>query len=155
TAPHLSVEANVMLGRERSTLGLVRATEHRRVVREALDLLEHPDIRPEAIVGGLSVGARQLVEVARALVSDARVIVFDEPTSSLTERDAARLFAVIDRLRSRGLAIVYISHFLEEVRRVADRFTVLRDGRTVGSGPMAGADLKRIIALMVGRDLTE
>jgi ribose transport system ATP-binding protein len=93
--------------------------------------------------------------VARALVCDARVIVFDEPTSSLTERDAERLFAVIDRLRGRGLAIVYISHFLEEVKRVADRYTVLRDGRAVERGAMAGASLRGIIAAMVGRDLTE
>jgi ribose transport system ATP-binding protein len=118
-APHLTVEANVMLGQERTALGVVRRGEHRRLVAGALDLLEHPDIGPETIAGSLSVGAQQLVEVARALVSDARVIVFDEPTSSLTERDAARLFEVIDRLRARGLAVVYISHFLEEVRRIA------------------------------------
>ena len=88
-APHLSVEANVMLGRERTHLGVVRRGEHRRLVTEALTLLDHPDIAPEAVVGSLSIGAQQLVEVARALVSDARVIVFDEPTSSLTERDAS------------------------------------------------------------------
>ena len=154
-APHLTVEANVMLGRERARAGLVRGAEHRAIVRDALDLLEHPDIRPEAIAGGLSVGAQQLVEVARALVSDARVIVFDEPTSSLTERDAERLFAVIDRLRAKGLAVVYISHFLEEVRRLADRYTVLRDGRTVATGRMAEVDLGTIIRAMVGRELTE
>jgi ribose transport system ATP-binding protein len=154
-APHLTVEANVMLGLERTVAGLVRRREHRRLVTQALELLEHPDIRPEAVAGSLSVGAQQLVEVARALVADARVIIFDEPTSSLTEHDAARLFEVIGRLRSRGLAVVYISHFLEEVRRVADRYTVLRDGRSVASGPMASTDLAAIIAQMVGRDLTE
>ena len=90
------------------------------------------------MVGDLSVGAQQLVEVARALVSNARVIVFDEPTSSLTERDAERLFAVIERLRARGIAIVYISHFLEEVRRIAGaihrppRRPIGRLGRTGG-----------------------
>jgi ribose transport system ATP-binding protein len=154
-AAHLTVEANILLGRERSTAGFVRGVEHRVIVREALDLLEHPDIRPEAIVGGLSVGAQQLVEVARALVSDARVIVFDEPTSSLTERDAERLFAVIDRLRAKGLGIVYISHFLEEVARLADRYTVLRDGRSVATGRMAEVDLGTIVRAMVGRELTE
>jgi len=154
-APHLTVEANVMLGRERVTAGLIRRREHRRLVSEALGLLEHPDIRPEAIAGRLSVGAQQLVEVARALVSNARVIVFDEPTSSLTERDASRLFEVIERLRNRGLAVVYISHFLEEVRRIAGCYTVLRDGRSVASGPMAGTELSTIIGQMVGRDLTE
>ncbi|HEU5118768.1 MAG TPA: ATP-binding cassette domain-containing protein, partial [Isosphaeraceae bacterium] len=133
-APHLSVEANVMLGQEHSRLGLVRFRRHRRLVAVALALLDHPEIRPETPVRSLSVGAQQLVEVARALVSESRVLVFDEPTSSLSERDAERLFRVIRRLRDRGLAIVYISHVLEEVQRVADHYTVLRDGRSVGSG---------------------
>jgi ribose transport system ATP-binding protein len=154
-APHLSVEANVLLGQERVRAGLIRRREHRRIVAEALDLLEHPDIRPEAKVGDLGVGAQQLVEVARALVSRARVIVFDEPTSSLSERDAERLFAIIDRLRGRGLAIVYISHFLEEVRRVAETYTVLRDGRSVAEGRLAETELPTIIGHMVGRDLDE
>lgn len=154
-APHLTVEANVMLGRERTAFGLLRKREHRGIVSEALALLGHPDIRPSTIAGRLSVGAQQLVEVARALVSEARVIVFDEPTSSLTERDAKRLFEVIDRLKRRGLAVVYISHFLEEVQRLADRYTVLRDGRSVVTGPMEGTELSAIIAAMVGRDLTE
>jgi ribose transport system ATP-binding protein len=152
-APHLSVEANVLLGRERTRFGFIRRGEHRRIVRQALEVLEHADIRPEARAGDLGVGAQQLVEVARALVSDARVIVFDEPTSSLAEHDARRLFEVIDRLRRRGLAIAYISHFLEEVQRVADRYTVLRDGHTVASGPMASTPLETIIRHMVGRDL--
>ena len=137
-APHLSVEANIMLGRERVRGGLIRRGEHRRLVREALELLDHPEIQPETEARDLSVGAQQLVEVARALVSNARVVVFDEPTSSLTEHDAQRLFAIIDRLRQRGLAIVYISHFLEEVRRVAQTYTVIRDGRSVAVGDLAG-----------------
>jgi ribose transport system ATP-binding protein len=154
-APHLTVEANVMLGQERTTAGLLRRSEHRGIVSEALATLNHPDIRLDAKAGSLSIGAQQLIEVARALVSNARVIVFDEPTSSLTERDATRLFEVIDRLRTRGLAIVYISHFLEEVRRVAQRYVVLRDGRSVGSGTLADASMSKIIAQMVGRELTE
>jgi ribose transport system ATP-binding protein len=154
-APHLTVEANVMLGQERVRAGLVRRREHRKIVSAALELLEHPDIRPDAVVQSLSVGAQQLVEVARALVSNARVIIFDEPTSSLTERDAARLFEVIARLRSRGMAVVYISHFLEEVRRVAQSYTVLRDGKSVASGPMEGTAMATIIAQMVGRELND
>ena len=93
--------------------------------------------------------------MARALVSSARVIVFDEPTSSLSEADADRLFVIIDRLRKRGLGIIYISHFLEEVRRVAQTYTVLRDGRAVGHGDLAGTEMKSIITQMVGRDLAE
>jgi ribose transport system ATP-binding protein len=154
-APHLSVADNVMLGQERARFGFIRRREHRRLVTEVLGLLEHPDIHPEARVGDLGVGAQQLVEVARALLSQARVIVFDEPTSTLTERDAERLFAIVDRLRRRGLGIIYISHFLEDVRRVAQTYTVLRDGRAVGSGELARTEMKAIIAQMVGRDLDE
>jgi ribose transport system ATP-binding protein len=154
-APDLTVEANIMLGQERVRAGFVERREHKKLVASALALLEHPDIRPEAKVGGLGVGAQQLVEVARALVSSARVIVFDEPTSSLSEHDAERLFAIVERLRNRGLAIIYISHFLEEARRVAQTYTVLRDGRAVAGGRLSDTDLKSIIAHMVGRDLGE
>jgi ribose transport system ATP-binding protein len=152
-APDLTVEANILLGQERVRAGLIRRREHRRIVTEALALLEHPDIRPEAKVRDLGIGAQQLVEVARALVSQARVIVFDEPTSSLAERDADRLFTIIDRLRRRGLAIIYISHFLEEVQRIAQTYTVLRDGRAVATGCWDDTELKSIIGHMVGRDL--
>jgi len=154
-APHLTVEANVMLGQERVLAGLVRRAVHGRLVRETLDLLDHPEIRPGTIAGALSVAAQQLIEVARALVADARLIVFDEPTSSLTEQDARRLFEIIDRLRARGIGIVYISHFLEEIRRVAQRYTVLRDGRTVATGPVEGTDASTMISQMIGRELTD
>jgi ribose transport system ATP-binding protein len=154
-APHLSVEANVMLGQERVRSGLINRALHGRIVSEALELLDHPDIRPEARVDRLGVGAQQLVEVARALVSSAKLIVFDEPTSSLSEGDAERLFVIIERLKKRGLGIIYISHFLEEVRRIAETYTVLRDGRSVGSGALAKTEMKSIIKLMVGRDLAE
>ena len=97
-------------------------------------MLGHPELAPETPVRQLSVGAMQLVEIARALVTEPKVIVFDEPTSSLTAHDVEHLFRVIDRLRDAGLGIIYISHFLEELRRVADRYTVLRDGAAVGSG---------------------
>jgi ribose transport system ATP-binding protein len=154
-APHLTVEANVMLGQERSRRGLLRTAENRRVVREALDLLEHPEMSPDRVVGTLSVGSQQLVEVARALVSNARVVIFDEPTSSLTETDAARLFKVIRRLRAKGIAVVYISHFLEEVRALAQRYTVLRDGATVATGRIEEAEMKTIVAQMIGREIDE
>lgn len=151
-APHLTVEANVMLGQEHTRGGWLASGRNRDRVTEALALLDHTGIRLDATAGRLSLGVQQLVEVARALVSDARVLVFDEPTSSLTERDSERLFQIIERLRDKGLAIVYISHFLEEVRRVAQRFTVLRDGASVGTGFIRDTPLESIIRMMVGRD---
>jgi ribose transport system ATP-binding protein len=154
-APHLTVEANVMLGGERTVGGLIRHREHRRRVAEALELLGHAEISPDAVAGRLPLPARQLIEVARALVSDARVVVFDEPTAVLGEADVARLFTVIERLRSRGLAVLYISHFLEEVRQVAQSYTVLRDGRTAATGRMSDAAVGDLVAAMLGRPLGE
>jgi ribose transport system ATP-binding protein len=154
-APHLTVEENVMLGIEQTRCGFLRRRSMRRHVLDALAQLRHPDIRPELRVRDLSVGAQQLVEVARALVTDARIIVMDEPTSSLTRDDTAALFELVRRLRDRGVSIIYISHFLEEVRAIADRFTVLRDGEVVGTGYVADTPTARIIELMVGRNLSE
>lgn len=154
-APHLSVEANIMLGQEKTRFGLLNRREHRQVVLRALQTLDHPEINPMAAVGALSVGAQQLVEVARALVSNDRLIIFDEPTSSLTDLDAQRLFEVIRRLSASGISIVYISHFLEEARSLAHRYTVLRDGETIGSGLMRDVEVKDLIRQMVGRDLNE
>ncbi|MGH7139758.1 MAG: sugar ABC transporter ATP-binding protein, partial [Pirellulales bacterium] len=154
-APDLSVEDNIMLGQEEHALGWLRRDRQRQRVRQALNMLGHPDVRPDVPVRQLSVGARQLVEIARALVSQAKVVVFDEPTSSLTQRDARHLFGVIRKLKQNGLAIVYISHFLEEIREVADRYTVLRDGQTVGSGTLADVSERELVALMVGRSVDE
>src|SRR5262245_20927073 len=154
-APHLSVEANVLLGLEPTAWGFLRRREGRRRVAYALEQLEHPEIRPDSPVQDLSPAARQLGEIARALLVDVRVLILDEPTSSLTQEDARRLFALVRRLRGRGVSVVYISHFLEEVQEIADRFTVLRDGQSVGTAPLAGFDVHRIVEWMVGRRLTE
>ena len=154
-APHLSVEDNLMLGMEPSKAGFVQWGVVRKKALEALAQFDHPEIRPEIQVRDLSVAARQLVEIARALVIGCRVLVLDEPTSSLTAKDIQKLFLIISRLKDRGLAIVYISHFLEEVKQIADRFTVLRDGKTVGKGVTANASINQIITLMIGRQIDD
>ncbi len=154
-APHLTVEQNILLGMEPTRLGVVRGKEVRRRAAEAVRFFEHPEIRPDVEVSRLTVAARQLVEIARALAVGCRVLVLDEPTSSLTQHDVERLFALIERLQGQGHAIVYISHFIEEVKRVADRVTVLRDGRSVGTGDAAELSVERIVSMMVGREVED
>jgi len=154
-APHLTVEENVFLGRERRKLGLHDRRGVRPRVEAALASLGVRGFGPRTPVAALGPGERQLVEIARALCAEARVAVLDEPTSSLSRDDTERLFAAIARLAAAGTAVIYISHFLEEVQRVAERFTVLRDGRTVGSGRVEGTRPEQWIELMAGRRLAE
>jgi ribose transport system ATP-binding protein len=154
-APHLSVMENIGLGMEPVRYGLIRWPGMRQAAVDALAELGHPEIRPDAPVGDLSPAAQQLVEVARALASGARVVVFDEPTSSLSHDDVERLFALIRRLKTQGLAVVYISHFIEEVKAVSDRVVVLRDGRNAGGGSTAELSSDAIVELMVGRQVED
>jgi ribose transport system ATP-binding protein len=154
-APHLTIAENVVLGREPRTLGVVRRSAARNVASSALDRLGHRELPPDRRVSTLGPGERQLVEIARALSQDARLLVMDEPTSSLSREDAERLFDVVKRLAKSGVAVVYISHFLEEVVRVADRYTVLRDGKNVATGDAPGATPRQLSELMVGRALGE
>jgi len=154
-APHLSVQENIMLGMEPATLGVVHGRQVRRRAIEAIKEFDNPELAPDTRVSKLSVGSQQLVEIARALTIGCRVLVLDEPTSSLTQQDVERLFELIGRLKRQGKAIVYISHFIEEVKRVADRVTVLRDGKVVGSSDVAAITTDQIITLMVGRQVEE
>ena len=124
---HLSVVENVLLGMEKTRAGFVRRTEQEQTAREALAKLGHAGLDLNARTGGLPISVRQSVEIARALAIGCDVLVFDEPTSSLSHEDSERLFEVIAKLRDDGKAIVYISHFFDEVNRVSDVFTVLRD----------------------------
>jgi len=153
--PHLTVTENVLMGAEPSRRGRWDRAEARRRTREVLSEFGHPEIDPETPVRRLPVGARQVVEICRAFAARARVLLMDEPTSSLPRGDVDRLFATIARLSTAGVAVVYISHFLEETRAVASAFTVLRDGRTVGTGSLASVTNDQLIALMVGRTVGE
>jgi len=154
-APHLSVAENVLLGMEPVRYGLIQRGELRRRTKEALQQLGHPEISPETRVGSLSLAERQLVEIARAVAVGCRVLILDEPTSSLSAADIQRLFALIKRLRKQGIAVIYISHVLEEVLKVSDRWIVLRDGESVGEGETTETTTDQLIALMVGRQVTD
>jgi len=152
-APHLSVMENVTLGLEQSRLGWI----HRRrdEVVQALSALGQTGIDPDAVAGSLSMGKQQVVEIARVLLSKARVVVMDEPTSSLSAADARALFDVVKRLKATGVAVIYISHFLEEVVDIGDRYTVLRDGETTAAGSLTGLSIDDLIPPMIGRSVEE
>jgi ABC-type sugar transport system ATPase subunit len=154
----LSVTENIFLGpRKPRTWRGIDWRETRRRARELLDLL---DVDPELVgldtpVGRLRPDLQQLVEIARALSTDARVLILDEPTSSLAEHEVESLFEAVRALKRSGVAIVFVSHRLSEVIAVADRITVLRDGRVVGVGPIAEFDEARLVSSMLGRELEE
>ena len=151
----LSAAANIFLGREK--LGRFHLLDDRAMERAAAGLLEELECRipPGQLVSELRVGDQQLVEIAKALSIDAEILVMDEPTSALTEAEVARLFRVIDRLHQRGVTILYISHKMDEVFRLADRITVMRDGRVVKTLPRAETNPREITHLMVGREIEE
>jgi ribose transport system ATP-binding protein len=156
-AENLSVAANLFLGRERvrgGWLGWLARSAMNEQARALLARVGLP-VPPQAVVGELPPGQRQLVEIARALSLDARLIIMDEPTSSLTQRETDRLYEVIDDLKKAGVGVLYISHRLAEVRRVADRVTVLRDGRNAGELARDQISHEALVRLMVGRDLKQ
>ena len=154
-APHLSVMENILLGIEPTRGPLMNWSEMKRRASAALREVGLEHVSPELQIRRLSIAQQQLVEIARAVALDCRVLVLDEPTSSLAAKDIEKLFALIRRLKGKNISVVYISHFLEEVQAISDRFTVLRDGETVGTGITKETPNEKIIALMVGRDVDE
>ena len=154
-AKDLTVMENILLGMEPTAGPLLNWTEMHRRAADAMNQLGRPDIDPRLPLAKLSPAERQLVEIGRAIAVGARVLVLDEPTSSLTQSDIKHLFDLVRRLKAGGLAIIYISHFLEEVREISDRFEVLRDGRSVGGGKTAETPTASIIAMMVGRSVDD
>ncbi|MFC4853405.1 sugar ABC transporter ATP-binding protein [Actinophytocola glycyrrhizae] len=149
----LSVAENIFLGHEPATFGFSNRRLARNRARELMARLGHPEIPPSREVGLLSAAGKQLVSMARALVHDARLIVMDEPTAALASDEVDNLFRVVEDLTNDGVAVVYISHRLEEIRRIGDRVTVLKDGRTVGSNLGADTPTTELVNLMSGREV--
>ncbi|MBI3413728.1 MAG: sugar ABC transporter ATP-binding protein [Verrucomicrobia bacterium] len=151
--PHRTVAANVFANRELT--GRVGEVRHRAMCEATQRVLSELGVRlsPDALVGPLAIGEKQLVEIARTLAQQSRIIILDEPNSALNEAESQRLFEIVRRLRTRGITIVYVSHRLEEVFAIADRITVLRDGCYQGTYTTAKTTIPEIIAAMIGRPL--
>ncbi len=153
-APNLSIGENILLGRETGAFGFLNRRELFTRARKIIEELGLPEIGSvESIVADLSVAQQQLVEIARALSTRARILILDEPTASLSETETEALFIRLRGLCSQGVGIIYISHRLEEIQRLAQRITVLRDGRSVGTQIAAELNQSALIRMMVGRDL--
>jgi ribose transport system ATP-binding protein len=150
--PDMTVAENITLGRYPSQLGVIDPAQLEARAAEVLAVLGQK-INPRAPVRQLSVAMQQMVTVAKALAQDARILIMDEPTAALSQREIERLFQVIRRLKAEGVTFIYISHRLEEIFQVADRVTILRDGRVVGDFDVSEVDVERVISLMVGRTL--
>ncbi len=153
-ADNLSVAANIFLGREPRRMGVL---DSRRILAGAEEALTRIglDVSPMALVRDLSIGRQQLVEIAKALSANARVLIMDEPTSSLSAGEAEQLFAVVEDLRTRGVSVIYISHRMAEVKRLSDRVEVLRDGKNAGSLERSEINHEAMVQLMVGRDVSK
>jgi ABC-type sugar transport system ATPase subunit len=152
TIPALTVMENVHMGRMQSRLGIVDWRALRASTRAVLDEIGL-DVSPGAAVSSLGISQRQLVEIAKALAAEARLIIMDEPNASLTDHESERLFEVIERLKQRNVGIIYVSHRIEEVLRISDRITVFRDGGYVGTVNRAEATVTGVVGMMVGREL--
>lgn len=151
---HLSVSANMFLGREIVKGGRLDKAEMNRQAREQLAKLGITDLDPNTIVGELTVGRQQMVEIAKALLINARVLVMDEPSSALSNAEIVEMFRIVRELRAQGCAIVYISHRLQELHHIVDRVTIMRDGKYITEGKFSDFTMEQIIANMVGREIT-
>lgn len=153
--PHLTVTENMFLGKELTygKTGIMNKNAMRKQTIESLKRLGVTNINPDQSAGKLSVGQQQMIEIARALDTDARLIVMDEPTSALTDREIESLFSVIDSLKSQNVSIVYISHRMEEIFNICDRITILRDGEYIGTKKIADTSFEEVVKMMVGREL--
>lgn len=154
--PHLTVTENMFLGKELTVgkLGIIKHKEMKRKTKEYLNRLGI-DIDPEIEAGRLSVGQQQMIEIARAVAANTEVLIMDEPTAALTDREIEALFKVITSLKKQGVGIVYISHRMEEIFEICDRISVLRDGQFIGVKAISETNFDEIVSMMVGREIGE
>ncbi|HWD38462.1 MAG TPA: sugar ABC transporter ATP-binding protein [Fimbriimonas sp.] len=152
---HLSIAENIVLGVEDARGGILKVARIRERAQQALSALGHGDLDPDLPAKSLPLAMQQVVEIARSVAERSRLVILDEPTSSLTEADIEHLFSVMRLLKQSGCTILYISHFLNEIHEICDRLTVLRDGQMVGGREVAGISDEEIVKLMVGRDIDE
>ncbi|MFA9389709.1 MAG: sugar ABC transporter ATP-binding protein [Prolixibacteraceae bacterium] len=153
--PYLSITENIFLGNEIiNRFGLLDTAKMHKKAKELLARL-HLDINPTTLLNQLRVGQQQLVEIAKALLLESKVLIMDEPTSAISDHEVELLFKIINELKAKGVAIAYISHKLNELFEIADRYTVLRDGELIGSGMMEGTSREKLIQMMVGRNMAD
>lgn len=152
--PPLTVAQNVFLGREPRKLGLIDHKKMNEMTQALIDQYDFP-LEPGALVSNLGIGLRQLVEILKGLSCDSRLLIMDEPTASLSGKEAESLFSIIDTLRKKGVSIIYISHRLEEVYRLSDRLTVLRDGKNAAVLNHDEIEPKKVIQTMIGKVVDE
>ncbi len=152
--PYMTVAENIYLGRE--PLGRLKLIDKKKMIADTRALLDRLEINidPNTVMRNLSVANTQMVEIAKAISYDSSLIIMDEPTSAITEREVAHLFKIIGALKEKGVAIIYITHKMDEVFQIADDITVFRDGRHIATVPAAATDRNSLIAMMVGRELT-
>ena len=155
--PHLTVAENMYLGKELTygKTGILNTKAMKKQTVQSLKRLGVTNIHPDETAGNLSVGQQQMVEIARSIATDAKLIVMDEPTAALTDREIKSLFKVIDSLKAQGVSIIYISHRMEEIFHICDRITILRDGQYIGTENIAETSFEEIVKMMVGRQLGE
>ena len=152
--PTLSITQNIMLGKEKSTCGIIHYKKEKKAIAELIRRYDFP-LEADAIVETLSVAQKQMVEILKALSTDAKLIIMDEPTASLSKKESEMLFQIIAQLKERGVSIVYISHRLEEVFNLADRITILRDGKNAGVVEKKDIVPSEVVRMMIGKQLSE
>ena len=156
TIPEMTIAQNFFLGREPS-VHFKWMVDYKRMDEESKEILKrfHIDLKPDIKMKELSIAQKQVVEIVKAASSNSRIIIMDEPTSAITDDEVENLFQMINNLTSSGVAVIYISHKIDEIERIADEITVLRDGKYIGSWKKSEIEMDRVISLMVGRDLNQ